>query len=70
MEYPRVPGHEIAGVIYAIGKDVIEWNTGQRLGVGWHGGHCGHRILLQLELNCLRDYLIYGQKYLLLGLVL
>jgi D-arabinose 1-dehydrogenase-like Zn-dependent alcohol dehydrogenase len=42
MEYLRVPGHEIAGVIYAIDKDVIEWNTGQRVGVGWHGGHCGH----------------------------
>jgi D-arabinose 1-dehydrogenase-like Zn-dependent alcohol dehydrogenase len=45
IEYPRAPGHEIAGVIDAIGKDVIEWKTGQRVGVGWHGGHCGHRIL-------------------------
>ena len=42
IQYPRVPGHEIAGVIDAIGKDVIEWKTGQRAGVGWHGGHCGH----------------------------
>jgi D-arabinose 1-dehydrogenase-like Zn-dependent alcohol dehydrogenase len=42
IKYPRVPGHEIAGVIDAIGKDVIEWKTGQRVGVGWHGGHCGH----------------------------
>ena len=41
-EYPRVPGHEIAGIIDAIGKDVIEWKTGQRVGVGWHGHHCGH----------------------------
>ena len=40
--YPRTPGHEIAGLIDAIGKDVIEWKTGQRVGVGWHGGHCGH----------------------------
>jgi D-arabinose 1-dehydrogenase-like Zn-dependent alcohol dehydrogenase len=42
IEYPRVPGHEIVGVIDAIGKDVIEWKIGQRVGVGWHGGHCGH----------------------------
>jgi D-arabinose 1-dehydrogenase-like Zn-dependent alcohol dehydrogenase len=40
--YPRVPGHEIAGVIDAVGKDVNEWKSGQRVGVGWHGGHCGH----------------------------
>jgi D-arabinose 1-dehydrogenase-like Zn-dependent alcohol dehydrogenase len=36
--YPRTPGHEITGLIDAIGKDVIGWNTGQRVGVGWHGG--------------------------------
>src|SRR5215469_5829325 len=45
IEYPRDPGHEIVGVIDAIGKDVVEWKTGQRVGVSWHGGHCGHRIL-------------------------
>jgi D-arabinose 1-dehydrogenase-like Zn-dependent alcohol dehydrogenase len=44
IEYPRTPGHEIAGLIDAIGKDVIEnWKMGQRVGVGWHGEHCGHR---------------------------
>ena len=42
IEYPRVPGHEIAGVIDAIGEGVRGWTTGQRVGVGWHGGHCGH----------------------------
>jgi D-arabinose 1-dehydrogenase-like Zn-dependent alcohol dehydrogenase len=42
IQYPKVPGHEIAGVIDAIGNNVIEWKTGQRVGVGWHGGHCGH----------------------------
>jgi len=42
LQYPRVPGHEIAGVIDAIGPDVEEWKVGQRVGVGWHGGHCGH----------------------------
>jgi D-arabinose 1-dehydrogenase-like Zn-dependent alcohol dehydrogenase len=34
IEYPRVPGHKIAGVIDAIGKDVVEWKMGQRVGVG------------------------------------
>jgi D-arabinose 1-dehydrogenase-like Zn-dependent alcohol dehydrogenase len=41
IEYPRAPGHEIAGVIDIIGKDIIGWKTGQRVGVGWHGGNCG-----------------------------
>jgi len=42
IQYPRVAGHEIAGVIDAIGDGVTSWKTGQRVGVGWHGGHCGH----------------------------
>jgi D-arabinose 1-dehydrogenase-like Zn-dependent alcohol dehydrogenase len=42
IQYPRVPGHEIAGVIDAIGSGVSEWKPGQRVGVGWFGGHCGH----------------------------
>ena len=41
IEYPRVPGHEIAGVIERVGDGVREWSAGQRVGVGWHGGHCG-----------------------------
>jgi len=40
LEYPRVPGHEIAGRIDAVGSDVSLWTPGQRVGVGWHGGHC------------------------------
>jgi propanol-preferring alcohol dehydrogenase len=40
IEYPRVPGHEIAGVVDAVGEGVDEWEEGQRVGVGWHGGHC------------------------------
>jgi len=40
LTYPRVPGHEIAGRIDAIGSDVSLWKPGQRVGVGWHGGHC------------------------------
>src|SRR3989442_1838688 len=40
IQYPRVPGHEIAGRVEAIGDHVVEWKKGQRVGVGWHGGHC------------------------------
>jgi alcohol dehydrogenase/propanol-preferring alcohol dehydrogenase len=39
IQYPRVPGHEIAGRIDAVGPDVTNWKPGQRVGVGWHGGH-------------------------------
>jgi D-arabinose 1-dehydrogenase-like Zn-dependent alcohol dehydrogenase len=42
IQYPRVPGHEVAGVVDEVGKDVIEWKPGQRVAVGWYGGHCGH----------------------------
>ena len=42
IQYPRVPGHEIAGVIEALGASVAGWKEGQRVGVGWHGGHCGY----------------------------
>ena len=41
ISYPRVPGHEIAGVIDAIGSGVKDWKKGQRVGVGWHGGQDG-----------------------------
>ena len=40
VTYPRVPGHEVAGVIDAVGAQVTEWKKGDRVGVGWHGGHC------------------------------
>src|SRR5947208_14896983 len=39
--YPRVPGHEVAGVIDAAGSGVTQWTKGQRVGVGWHGGQDG-----------------------------
>jgi D-arabinose 1-dehydrogenase-like Zn-dependent alcohol dehydrogenase len=42
IQYPRVPGHEIAGIIDAVGAGVSGWRAGQRVGVGWHGGHCGY----------------------------
>jgi D-arabinose 1-dehydrogenase-like Zn-dependent alcohol dehydrogenase len=41
IQYPRVPGHEVAGVIDELGAGVTEWTKGQRAGVGWHGGHDG-----------------------------
>jgi D-arabinose 1-dehydrogenase-like Zn-dependent alcohol dehydrogenase len=44
LEYPRVTGHEVAGVIDAVGPGVTTWKKGQRVGVGWHGGHCGHCV--------------------------
>jgi D-arabinose 1-dehydrogenase-like Zn-dependent alcohol dehydrogenase len=40
MTLPRVPGHEIAGRVDAVGEGVTSWKPGDRVGVGWHGGHC------------------------------
>jgi len=40
IEYPRVPGHEVVGRVDGVGDDVTEWEEGERVGVGWHGGHC------------------------------
>ncbi len=42
IQYPRVPGHEVAGIVDAVGAGVAGWTQGQRVGVGWHGGHCGY----------------------------
>ncbi len=42
IRYPRVPGHEVAGVIDAVGPGVAGWQPGQRVGVGWNGGYCGY----------------------------
>ncbi len=41
IQYPRVPGHEVTGIIDELGAGVSEWKKGQRVGVGWHGGHDG-----------------------------
>src|SRR5438128_6363965 len=41
IQYPRVPGHEVAGVIDEVGAGVSEWKKGERVGVGWHGGQDG-----------------------------
>jgi len=40
LELPRVPGHEIAGRVDVVGEGVAAWKVGDRVGVGWHGGHC------------------------------
>jgi D-arabinose 1-dehydrogenase-like Zn-dependent alcohol dehydrogenase len=40
LQYPRVPGHEVVGVIDAVGPGVADWNPGQKVGVGWNGGYC------------------------------
>jgi len=42
LTYPRAPGHEVAGVVDAAGPAVKGWATGDRVGIGWHGGHCGY----------------------------
>ena len=44
LQYPRVTGHEVAGVIDEVGPGVTAWRKGQRVGVGWHGGHCGQCV--------------------------
>jgi D-arabinose 1-dehydrogenase-like Zn-dependent alcohol dehydrogenase len=44
IKFPRVPGHEVVGLLDAVGSEVPEWKVGARVGVGWHGGHCGHCV--------------------------
>jgi len=65
ITYPRVPGHEIAGVVDAVGADVPAWKRGDRAGIGWHGGHCGHcdRCRRGDYLTCRSGVLIPGIAY-------
>src|SRR2546430_12729577 len=42
IQYPRVPGHEVIGIVDLRGERVKPWKRGQRVGVGWHGGNCGY----------------------------
>jgi alcohol dehydrogenase len=42
IQYPRVPGHEVIGIIDSVGPNVPRWKVGQRVGVGWNGGYCGY----------------------------
>ena len=62
--YPRVPGHEIAGVVDAVGTDVDAWKVGDRVGVGWHGGTAHLRRLPPRRLHrLLRDLQVPGMTY-------
>jgi D-arabinose 1-dehydrogenase-like Zn-dependent alcohol dehydrogenase len=42
IKYPIIPGHEVVGIVEKAGPMVTDWKAGQRVGVGWHGGHCHH----------------------------
>jgi D-arabinose 1-dehydrogenase-like Zn-dependent alcohol dehydrogenase len=42
IQYPRVPGHEVAGIVDEVGPGVPLFQPGQRVGLGWHGGHCNY----------------------------
>lgn len=46
--YPRIPGHEVVGVVEKLGNNVTQWKVGQRVGIGWHGGH-GHTTALTTD---------------------
>jgi D-arabinose 1-dehydrogenase-like Zn-dependent alcohol dehydrogenase len=56
LVYPRVPGHEVAGVIDEAGPGVTQWTKGQRVGVGWHGGQDGTCLACRRSdfVNCAR----------------
>ncbi|MFY9632865.1 MAG: alcohol dehydrogenase [Candidatus Cybelea sp.] len=64
IEYPRVPGHEIAGAIDELGSGVTGWKKGERVGVGWHGGHDGTCLSCRRGdfMNC-ENMLICGVSY-------
>ena len=47
-EYPRIPGHEVVGIVEQLGEGVSKWEVGQRVGIGWHGGH-GHTTALTTD---------------------
>ncbi|HEY6972316.1 MAG TPA: alcohol dehydrogenase [Candidatus Angelobacter sp.] len=64
ISYPRVPGHEVAGVIDKIGASVTNWKTGERVGVGWHGGQDGTCLACRKGdfINC-ANALVCGVSY-------
>jgi len=65
IQYPRVPGHEVAGVVDAVGDGVTWWKPGDRVGIGWHGGHCGHCDSCRRGdfLTCLVAFQVTGIHY-------
>jgi D-arabinose 1-dehydrogenase-like Zn-dependent alcohol dehydrogenase len=64
IQYPRAPGHEIAGVIDEAGPGVEDWQPGQRVGIGWHGGQCNRCLPCRKGdfTNCIR-LKITGMSY-------
>jgi D-arabinose 1-dehydrogenase-like Zn-dependent alcohol dehydrogenase len=64
IQYPRVPGHEVVGIIDEVGAGVSVWTKGQRVGVGWHGGHDGTCLSCRRGdfINC-RNMKIPGISY-------
>jgi D-arabinose 1-dehydrogenase-like Zn-dependent alcohol dehydrogenase len=65
IRYPRVPGHEVAGVVDAVGDGITWWKPGDRVGIGWHGGHCGECDSCRRGdfLTCRVDFRITGISY-------
>lgn len=64
IKYPRIPGHEIAGVIDKVGDGVTAYKPGQRIGVGWHGGHCFQcQPCLQGDFSNCHNSLITGMDF-------
>jgi D-arabinose 1-dehydrogenase-like Zn-dependent alcohol dehydrogenase len=61
LTYPRVPGHEVVGTIAKLGGSVTTWSLGQRVGVGWHGGHCCYcRACRKGDFGACKDSLTTG----------
>ena len=65
IQYPRVPGHEVAGVVDEVGPNVPEWKKGDRAGIGWFGGSCGYcdRCRKGDYLTCPNDFKVTGISY-------
>ncbi len=64
IQYPRVPGHEVAGIVDELGPGVSGWTKGQRAGVGWHGGHDGTCLLCRRgDFGNCRNLKIAGISY-------
>jgi D-arabinose 1-dehydrogenase-like Zn-dependent alcohol dehydrogenase len=64
IQYPRVPGHEVAGVIDEVGPGVINWTVGQKVGIGWNGGYCGHCLSCRRgDFNTCQNAQVSGISY-------
>ena len=64
IQYPRVPGHEVVGIVDELGARVTEWKMGQRVGIGWHGGHDGTCVPCRRgDFRLSREYAMPGISY-------